>query len=118
MTVMVRAIIRPEKSAEVMKALLDAGYPAVTKIEVFGRGKQQGLKVGNVVYDELHKDCLLIVVPEAEKMLVIRTILNTARTGTEGQHGDGKIFVSPVEDVYTISTGAKESAEKPNLVTA
>ncbi|TSA08322.1 MAG: P-II family nitrogen regulator, partial [Deltaproteobacteria bacterium] len=41
--IMVRAIVRPEKSAEVMKSLLDAGYPAVTKIEVAGRGKQRGL---------------------------------------------------------------------------
>jgi len=111
MPIMIRAIVRPEKSAEIMKALLDAGYPAVTKIEVFGRGKQQGIKVGQVVYDELPKECLLIVVPEQEKNFVLRTILNNARTGTEGQHGDGKIFISPVEEIYTISTGVQEGAD-------
>jgi nitrogen regulatory protein PII 1 len=113
MTVMVRAIIRPEKCAEVMKALLEAGYPAVTKIDVFGRGRQGGLKVGNVVYDELSKVCLLLVVPESEKHYVVATVMKTARTGTEGSAGDGKIFISPVEEVYTISTGRQEFVHKP-----
>jgi nitrogen regulatory protein PII 1 len=115
--IMVKAIVRPEKSADVLEALLDAGYPAVTKIDVFGRGKQRGLKIGNVVYDELPKELLLVVVPEAEKETVIRTIADSARTGTEGSHGDGKIFVCPVEEVYTISTGVKEgvSSKIPQL---
>lgn len=43
--VMIRAIIRPEKVDETLKTLADAGYPAVTKIEVYGRGKQKGLQV-------------------------------------------------------------------------
>ena len=106
--IMIKAIIRPEKSADVLQALLNAGYPAVTKIDVFGRGKQRGLKIGNVVYDELPKELLLIVVPEAEKETIIHTIADIARTGTEGSHGDGKIYVSPVEEIYTISTGVKE----------
>jgi nitrogen regulatory protein PII 1 len=75
MTIMVRAIIRPEKAAEVMQALWNEGYPAVTKIDVFGRGRQGGLKIGNVVYDELPKVCLMLVVPESEKRFVIQTIL-------------------------------------------
>ena len=41
---LLRAIVRPEKSAVVMKALFDAGFPAVTKLAVFGRGKQRGIK--------------------------------------------------------------------------
>ena len=106
--IMIKAVVRPEKSADVLQALLDAGYPAVTKIDVFGRGKQRGLKIGNVVYDELPKELLLVVVPETEKETVIRTIADSARTGTEGSYGDGKIFVCPVEEVYTISTGVKE----------
>ena len=51
-----RAIVRTEKSPALMTALLNAVFPAVTKIAVFGRGKQRGLKVGNVTYDELPKD--------------------------------------------------------------
>ncbi len=109
MLVMVRAIIRPEKTADVMQALLEAGYPAVTRMEVAGRGKQRGLKLGNVVYDELPKDMLLIVVPENDKEFVVRTIMEAGRTGEKGAFGDGKIFVTPVEESYTISTGHREA---------
>lgn len=105
---MIRAIVRPEKVEEVKAALLEAGYPAVTKMEVFGRGKQRGLKVGNVTYDELPKEMLMIVVQDYEKDVIVRTILENARTGEKGSHGDGKIFISPVEEVYTISSGLKE----------
>ena len=41
---MVRAIVRPEKATDVMNELGDAGYTAVTKIDVVGRGKQRGYK--------------------------------------------------------------------------
>ncbi|WP_456431290.1 P-II family nitrogen regulator [Thermosulfuriphilus sp.] len=107
--IMVRAIVRPEKSAEVMQALLEAGYPAVTKIEVAGRGKQRGIRLGDVIYDELPKEMLMVVVPDEEKDFVIQAILQSARTGDKGAYGDGKIFVSPVEEVYTISSGTKEA---------
>lgn len=106
--IMIRAIVRPEKSAAVMQSLLDTGHPAVTKIEVAGRGKQRGLKLGKVVYDELPKDMLLVVCPEHEKEFVVRAIMESARTGEQGAFGDGKIFVTPVEEAYTISSGARE----------
>ncbi|HON53494.1 MAG TPA: P-II family nitrogen regulator [Bacteroidales bacterium] len=105
---LLRAIVRPEKSAVVMKALFEAGFPAVTKMPVFGRGKQRGLKVGNVTYDELPKELLLIGIKERDKDFVINTIIEAARTGENGQFGDGKIFVTPVEETYTISNGMKE----------
>lgn len=110
MPVMIRAIVRPEKSSEVMAALLDAGFPAVTKLNVHGRGKQRGLRVGDIHYDELPKEMLMIVASEDSKDFLIRIIMNAARTGEEGAFGDGKIFVSPVEEVYTVSTGVKEEA--------
>jgi len=69
---LLRAIVRPEKSSVVMKALFDAGFPAVTKLSVFGRGKQRGLKVGNVTYDELPKDLLMIVIPEKIRILLLK----------------------------------------------
>ncbi|MEA4976295.1 MAG: P-II family nitrogen regulator [Paludibacter sp.] len=105
---LLRAIVRPEKSAEVMKALFDAGFPAITKLSVFGRGKQRGIKVGNVTYDELPKDLLMMVIHERDKQDVIDIILESARTGEAGQFGDGKIFVTPVVESYTISSGKKE----------
>lgn len=104
---MIRTIVRPEKVQDVMQGLLDAGYPAVTKISVVGRGKQRGLRVGDVVYDELPKEMLFMVVPDADKDFVIRAIMDNAKTG-DGKFGDGKIFVSAVEEVYTISSGIKE----------
>lgn len=106
---MIRAIVRPEKSAAVMQALLEAGYPAVTKMEVAGRGKQRGLKVGAVTYDELPKELLMAVVHEADKDLLVKAIMSAARTGEKGAYGDGKIFVSPVEEVFTISSGVKDA---------
>lgn len=106
--IMIRAIVRPEKVDEVMSALMYAGYPAVTKMDVFGRGKQRGVKIGDITYDELPKEMLLTVVPDSEKEFVIETIMKSAKTGSKGAFGDGKIFVSPVDEVYTVSSGVKE----------
>ncbi len=105
---MLRAIVRPEKSPAVLKSLFDAGFPAVTKLPVFGRGKQRGLKVGNVTYDELPKEMLMLVIPDKDKDFVVETIINAARSDECGQFGDGKIFVTPIEEAYTISSGFKE----------
>jgi nitrogen regulatory protein PII 1 len=107
MPTLVQAIVRPEKVHDVMKSLLEAGFPAVTKMDVFGRGKQRGLKVGEIIYDELPKEMLMAVVPDADKELVVQTITESARTGAKGTFGDGKIFLLPVEEVYTVSSGAK-----------
>ena len=98
--IMVRAIVRPEKADDVLAALMDAGFPAVTKYAVAGRGKQRGIKIGEVTYDEIPKTML---------MSVVKTIMESARTGSKGAFGDGKIFISPVEEMYTISSGVKES---------
>ncbi|MBN2703073.1 MAG: P-II family nitrogen regulator [Pontiellaceae bacterium] len=105
---LVRSIVRPEKADEVMKCLLEAGYPAVTKVPVFGRGKQRGLKVGEVTYDELPKELLMTVIPASDKDFVVKAVLKAAKTSTSGNYGDGKIFISPVDEVYTISSGLKE----------
>ncbi len=107
--IMVRAIVRPEKSAEVLAALMYAGFPAVTKMDVYGRGKQRGMKIGEVTYDELPKELLFTVVKEEDKAFVVETILKAARTGDKGAFGDGKVFVSSVDEVYTVSTGKKDS---------
>jgi nitrogen regulatory protein PII 1 len=109
--VMIRSIVRPEKADAVLAALMDAGYPAVTKVNVVGRGKQRGIKIGEVTYDEIPKEMLIIVIPNKDKDFVIKTVIKVARTGERGSFGDGKIFVSPVEEVYTVSSGVKETAE-------
>ena len=113
--IMVRAIIRPEKTDAVLAALMDAGFPAVTKMNVYGRGKQRGMRIGEVTYDELPKELIFVVVPESDKDYVVKVILLAARTGHKGAFGDGKIFVSTVEEVYTVSSGLKE-VETPTPV--
>jgi len=105
---MVRAIIRPERSSIVLSELCDAGFPAVTKIDVTGRGKQRGVKVGDVFYDELPKDMLLMIVNDQDKEDVTKIIMKNAKTGEVGAFGDGKIFVSEVMEAYTISSGKNE----------
>ena len=65
------------------------------------------MKIGEVTYDELPKTMLISVVNDADKDFVIDTIMKTARTSGKGAFGDGKIFVSAVEEVYTISSGVK-----------
>ncbi len=109
--IMIRAIVRPEKADEVLASLMDAGFPAVTKYSVAGRGKQRGIKIGEVTYDEIPKTMLMSVVGDEDKDFVIETIMNAARSGGKGAFGDGKIFVSEVECSYTISSGVKEPAD-------
>ena len=99
---MVRAFIRPEKEQEVVQALEGAGYGSLTKMPVFGRGKQKGLQVGPIYYDELPKTLLMLVVEDEQAKHVVEVIEDKARTGFIG---DGKIFISPVEEAYTIRTG-------------
>lgn len=99
---MIRAFIRPEKEQEVVLALEGAGFPSLTKVPVFGRGKQKGLTVGPVHYDELPKTMIMTVVASEDADKVITIIQNKARTGFIG---DGKIFVSPVESAFTVRSG-------------
>lgn len=106
--IMIRAIIRPERVGMVLSELSDAGFPAVTKIDVMGRGKQRGVKVGEVFYDEIPKEMLMMVVKDEDKDDVVKLIVKNAKTGIKGAFGDGKIFISPVEEVYTISSGSNE----------
>jgi nitrogen regulatory protein PII 1 len=108
---MIKAIIRPEKTDDVLAALMDAGFPSVTKIGVVGRGKQRGIKIGEVTYDEIPKEMLLMVINDEDKKFVIKIIIEAARTGEKGSFGDGKIFVSPVEEMYTVSSGMKVTSE-------
>lgn len=103
---LVRAIIRPEKTGIVMSELIAAGFPALTKMDVYGRGKQKGITVGEVHYDEIPKEMLLIVCNDEDKDDIIRVIMRYAKTG-EGTFGDGRIFINPVEEAYTVSTGKK-----------
>ncbi|AIS31026.1 MULTISPECIES: P-II family nitrogen regulator [Methanobacterium] len=101
---MIRAIVRPDKAETVVNSLSDSGYVALTKMDVIGRGKQKGIQLDNIYYDELPKVMLMLVTPSEEISKVVDIINETAFTGN---FGDGKIFISPVEEVYTVRTRSK-----------
>ena len=101
---MIRAVIRPEAVDKVADSLETGGFTALTRIEVFGRGKQKGIKVGNVVYDNLPKTMIMLVVDDDSVEKSVKIIEDSARTGNIG---DGKIFISSVDEAYTIRTGQR-----------
>jgi len=99
---MVRAIVRPERESAVASALADNGFPAMTKWDVLGRGKQAGVQVGSQVYDEIGKTMVMVVVEDDQVDRAVATIHAAAGTGYPG---DGRAFVTPVEAAYTLRTG-------------
>lgn len=105
---LIRAIVRPEKKDEVLYELSKAGFHAATVVDVFGRGKQKGIKIGGIVYDEIPKAMIMMAVRDEYKDDIISVILRTAKTSEQGAFGDGKIFVSAIEEAYTVSSGAAE----------
>ena len=102
----IEAIIRSEKLNQVKSALEGIGVLGMTVYEVHGRGEQKGLefthRAGKYRVDLLPKTKIEIIVNDADLQKVIDTVIASARTG---DIGDGKIFVSPVDEVYTISKG-------------
>ena len=106
---MIWAVVRPEKVYEVTTALAEAGYNASTKWQIGGRGRQKGIQVGDVCYEEITKNALMVVVEDEDKNGVIDIIMQTAITGENGNSGDGKVFVLPVEESYTISSSTKDA---------
>lgn len=100
---MIRAIIRPNREEKVVENLEKEGFYSLTKMNVFGRGKQKGIRVGTVCYDELPKVMLMLVVADEAVTKAVNVIQNSARTGNIG---DGKIFVTDVAEAYTVRTGA------------
>lgn len=99
------AVIRPEKKTEVLGRLEAEGIYSLTQTRVYGRGKQRGIQVGAASYDELAKTLLLLAVEDDQCSTAIKAIQDAAHTG---QPGDGKIFVQPVREAFTVRTGKPE----------
>ncbi|GAB4335371.1 MAG: P-II family nitrogen regulator [Dehalococcoidia bacterium] len=99
------AIIRPQRLQAVMHALEELGYPGMTVAEVKGHGKQKGVteqwRGREYKVDFLSKVWLLMVVEDEHLEQVIQAILDNAATG---DIGDGKIFISTVDDVIRVRT--------------
>ncbi len=103
---MVTAIIKPFKLDDVRQALSDIGVQGVTVSEVKGFGRQKGhtelYRGAEYVVDFLPKVKMEIAIEESRLDQVLEAIQNSANTG---KIGDGKIFVSPIEQVIRIRTG-------------
>jgi nitrogen regulatory protein P-II 1 len=101
----IEAIIRPEKLTAVKAALDDLGYPGMTVAEVKGHGIQRGIveqwRGRQYRVEFLPKVWLLLVVDDDHAEKVVGAICDNAATG---EVGDGKIFVSAVEDVIRVRT--------------
>ncbi len=102
---MIKAILRPEVADTVADALSEAGFNSMTKINAFGRGKQNGIVIGSVHYDELPKTIIMLVVEDEHVDEILKVVKYKAYTGN---FGDGKIFITSVDRALTIRTGAEE----------
>ena len=104
----VEAIIKPFKLDDVKDALHDAGVSGMTVTEVKGFGRQKGhtelYRGAEYVIDFLPKVKVEVVVEDSLVDNVVEAIANAARTG---RIGDGKVFVSPIEQAVRIRTGDK-----------
>ncbi len=100
---LVTAVVRHHQVFTVTSALSDAGFNAFSRWAVLGRGKQKGIQVGDVVYEELPKEMVYCVVENHEKDEVVDIIIRSARVGDKGSPGDGKVFVTNIEEEYSIS---------------
>ncbi len=102
----ISAVIKPFKLEEVREALAGVGITGLTVTEVKGFGRQKGhtelYRGAEYVVDFLPKVKVEVVVAEEMLEAAIDAIIKAARTG---RIGDGKIFVTPVEQVIRIRTG-------------
>jgi nitrogen regulatory protein P-II 1 len=104
----IEAIIKPFKLDEVKEALHEIGLQGITVVEAKGFGRQKGhtelYRGAEYVVDFLPKVKILVVCEDDVVERAVEAIVNAARTG---RIGDGKIFVSPVDEVVRIRTGER-----------
>jgi len=106
----IEAIIKPFKLDEVKEALHEVGVKGITVTEAKGFGRQKGhtelYRGAEYVVDFLPKVKLEIIIEDGQVERAVEAIQQAAKTG---RIGDGKIFVSPVEEVIRIRTGERGS---------
>ncbi|MBL1208596.1 P-II family nitrogen regulator [Geminocystis sp. GBBB08] len=104
----IEAIIRPFKLDEVKIALVNAGIVGMTVSEVRGFGRQKGqterYRGSEYTVEFLQKLKIEIVVEDNQVDMVVDKVVQASRTG---EIGDGKIFISPIEETIRIRTGEK-----------
>jgi len=104
----IEAVIKPFKLDEVKESLANIGIQGMTVTEVKGFGRQKGhselYRGAEYVVDFLPKIKIELLVDESKAAAVVDAIQTAARTG---RIGDGKIFVSTIEDVVRVRTGER-----------
>ena len=104
----IEAIIKPFKLDDVKDALHEVGVSGITVAEVKGFGRQKGhtelYRGAEYVVDFLPKVQITVLVPDDRVHDVVDAIVKSARTG---RIGDGKIFITAIEDVVRIRTGER-----------
>ena len=102
----IEAIIKPFKLDEVKEALQKAGVQGMTVAEVKGFGRQKGhtelYRGAEYIVDFLPKVRVEVVVDDAQAQAVVEVITKAAKTG---KIGDGKIFISSLDEIVRIRTG-------------
>ena len=98
----IEAIIKPEKASEIGMALMDAGIGGYFLSNVTGKGNEKGIEVttgGTKKFrrSSVPKTIITTVVEDSQKQKVLDILLKIAKTG-EGEIGDGKIFISKVDE--------------------
>jgi nitrogen regulatory protein P-II 1 len=112
----VEAIVRPERVQSVVDALEKVGVVGLNVTQVTGRGRQKGVTVhtGRGVettqINLLPKAKIEIVVADGDVEKVIGAVVGAARTNSQGAVGDGKIFVSGVQEAVRVSSGERGDA--------
>jgi len=107
---MIRAIIKPFKLDDVKDALAEVGVSGLTVTEVRGHGRQKGhtelYRGAEYNVDFVPKTELMVVLDDDQAEKAVHAIIESARSG---KVGDGKIFVSNIEQVIRIRTGEADS---------
>ena len=104
----IEAVVKPFKSEAVREALVEVGVEGMTMTEVKGFGRQKGhseiYRGSEYTVDFLPKVKFEVVIADDRVGRAVDAILNAAKTG---KIGDGKIFVTPVEEAVRIRTGER-----------
>ena len=102
----IEAIVQSEISKKVVKAISSKGVGGVTLIESLGQGAGERPEIGGKQIEFNSTDVVITVVNDSQQDSVVSAIMDVAHTG---QKGDGKIFISNIEESFDISTKQKST---------
>ncbi len=106
----IEAIVRPEKASVIGPALEEVGCGGYYLLNITGKGNQKGVEVltgrgtSAITRSSMPKTLIVTVIDDKLKDKVIDVIQKVAKTG-EGSIGDGKIFISKIDEVIRVRTG-------------